>query len=146
MDRRKALGNIGQGIGTIIVTPSIVSIFQRCQSSKTFNPTFFIAEDFNLISRLMEIIIPKTDIPGAIELKLPEFVDNYIDAVWDKKSKENINKSLKLFKDVAKTKFGQKPTRDLTFDELDKLSNVNPNDFLDNRINKYDALGYFEEG
>ena len=121
MDRRKALGNIGQGIGTIIVTPSIVSIFQRCQSSKTFNPTFFIAEDFNLISRLMEIIIPKTDIPGAIELKLPEFVDNYIDAVWDKKSKENINKSLKLFKDVAKTKFGQKPTRDLTYDELDKL-------------------------
>ena len=62
------------------------------------------------------------------------------------KSKENINKSLKLFKDVAKTKFGQKPTRDLTFDELDKLSNVNPNEFLDNRINKYDALGYFEEG
>ena len=121
MDRRKALGNIGQGIGTIIVTPSIVSIFQRCQSSKTFNPTFFIAEDFNLISRLMEIIIPKTDIPGAIELKLPEFVDNYIDAVWDKKSKENINKSLKFFKDVAKTKFGQKPTRDLTFDELDKI-------------------------
>ena len=49
------------------------------------------------------------------------FVDNYIDAVWDKKSKENINKSLKLFKDVAKTKFGQKPTRVLTLDELDKL-------------------------
>ena len=121
MDRRKALGNIGKGIGTIIVTPSIVSIFQRCQSSITFNPTFFKSEDFNLISRLMEIIIPKTDIPGAIELKLPEFVDNYIDAVWDKKSKENINKSLKLFKDVAKTKFGQKPTRDLRFDELDKL-------------------------
>ncbi len=121
MDRRKALGSIGKGIGTIIVTPSIVSIFQRCQSSKTFNPTFFKSEDFNLISRLMEIIIPKTDIPGAIELKLPEFVDNYIDAVWDKKSKENINKSLKLFKDVAKTKFGQKPTRDLRFDELDKL-------------------------
>ena len=121
MNRRKALGNISKGIGTVIVTPTIVSIFQRCQSSKTFNPTFFKAEDFNLISRLMEIIIPKTDIPGAIELKLPEFVDNYIDAVWDKKSKENINKSLKLFKDVAKIKFGQKPTRDLTFDELDKI-------------------------
>ena len=31
-------------------------------------------------------------------------------------------------------------------DELDKLSNVNPNEFLDNRIKKYDALGFFEEG
>ena len=123
MDRRKALGNIGKGIGTVIVTPTIVSIFQRCQTSKTFNPTFFKAEDFNLISRLMEIIIPKTDIPGAIELKLPDFVDNYIDAVWDKKSKENINKSLKLFKDFAKIKFGQKPAKDLTFDELDQLLN-----------------------
>ena len=123
MDRRKALGNIGKGIGTVIVTPTIVSIFQRCQTSKTFNPTFFKAEDFNLISRLMEIIIPKTDIPGAIELKLPDFVDNYIDAVWDKKSKENIYKSLKVFKDVAKIKYGQKPTRDLTFDELDQLLN-----------------------
>ena len=28
-------------------------------------------------------------------------------------------------------------------DELDKLLNVNPDDFLDNRIKKYDALGYF---
>ncbi|MFL2601810.1 MAG: gluconate 2-dehydrogenase subunit 3 family protein [Flavobacteriaceae bacterium] len=121
MNRRKALGNISKGIGTVIVTPTIVSIFQRCQSSKTFNPTFFKAEDFNLISRLMEIIIPKTDIPGAMELKLPEFVDSYIDAVWDKKSKENINKSLQFFKDEAKIKFGQKPIRDLTNDDLDQL-------------------------
>ena len=28
-------------------------------------------------------------------------------------------------------------------DELDKLLNVNPDNFLDNRIKKYDALGYF---
>ena len=121
MNRRKALGNISKGIGTVIITPTIVSIFQRCQSSKTFNPIFFKMEDFNLISRLMEIIIPKTDIPGAMELKLPEFIDNYIDAVWDNNSKGNINKSLKLFKDIAKVKFGQKPIRDLTYDELDQL-------------------------
>ena len=49
MDRRKALGNIGKGIGTIIVTPSIVSIFQRCQSSKTFKPTFFKLEDCSFV-------------------------------------------------------------------------------------------------
>ena len=36
--------------------------------------------------------------------------------------------------------------RSALIDELDKLSNVNPNEFLDNRINKYDALGYYEEG
>ena len=30
-------------------------------------------------------------------------------------------------------------------EELDKLSNLKPDDFLDNRIQKYDKLGYFEE-
>ena len=31
-------------------------------------------------------------------------------------------------------------------EELDNLSKVDSSDFLDNRIKKYDALGYFEEG
>ena len=69
----------------------------------------------------MEIIIPKTDIPGALELNLPEFVDNYIDAVWDKKSKENLNKNLQMFKDVAKIRFENKPVSNLTNDDLDQL-------------------------
>jgi len=30
-------------------------------------------------------------------------------------------------------------------DELDKLSKVKPDEFLENRISKYDTLGYFEE-
>ena len=121
MKRRKALSNIGKGVGAVIVTPTIVSILQRCQSSTSFNPIFFKTEDFHLISRLMEIIIPKTDIPGALELNLPEFVDNYIDAVWDKKSKENLNKNLQMFKDVAKIRFGNKPVSNLTNDDLDQL-------------------------
>ena len=30
-------------------------------------------------------------------------------------------------------------------DELDELSKVKPDEFLENRIQKYDSLGYFEE-
>ena len=33
MDRRKAIKNIGTGIGAITLTPSIATIFQSCQSS-----------------------------------------------------------------------------------------------------------------
>lgn len=87
MDRRKALRNIGTGIGAIAVTPTVISMFQSCQTSATYSPVFIPMEDFNIISNLMELIIPKTEIPGAIELKLPEFVDAYIDAVWSKKQK-----------------------------------------------------------
>ena len=83
MDRRKALKNIGTGFGAIAVTPTVVSLFQSCQSASTYTPAFFSSSDFGKISQLMDLIIPTTDIPGAIELKLPEFTDGYIAAVWD---------------------------------------------------------------
>ena len=112
MDRRKALRNIGTGIGAIAVTPTIVSLFQSCQTAATYSPSFIPRDDFNIISNLMELIIPKTDIPGAIELKLPEFTDAYIDAVWDIKQKESFVIAWKEFlaasiKSAAKEKQSQ---------------------------------------
>ena len=97
MDRRKALRNIGTGIGAIAVTPAVVSLFQSCQTSATYNPLFIPKDDFKIISNLMEMIIPKTDIPGAIELKLPEFVDAYIDAVWDEEEKTDFTQTWEVF-------------------------------------------------
>ena len=97
MDRRKALKNIGNGIGAIAVTPAVVSLFQSCQTSATYNPLFIPKDDFKIISNLMEMIIPKTDIPGAVELKLPEFVDAYIDAVWDEEEKTDFTETWEVF-------------------------------------------------
>ena len=97
MDRRKALRSIGKGIGAIAVTPAVVSLFQSCQSVATYTPVFISENDFKIVSNLMEMIIPKTDIPGAIELKLPEFVDAYIDAVWDEKRKTDFKEAWTAF-------------------------------------------------
>ena len=45
----------------------------------------------------MDLVIPKTDIPGAIELKLPEFLDNYIFVVMNQNDKETILRSTNNF-------------------------------------------------
>jgi len=81
MDRRKALKNIGTGIGAIAVTPTVVGFFQSCQSAVSYTPVFVPQEDFGMLSSIMDLIIPSTDTPGAIELKLPEFIDAYADGV-----------------------------------------------------------------
>jgi hypothetical protein len=109
MDRRKALKNIGTGIGTIALTPAVVSLFHSCQTDVSYSSVFFTENDFKIVSTLMELIIPKTDIPGAIELKLPEFVDAYIDAVYDEKRKGRFSSGLEEFlaagiKDAGKEK------------------------------------------
>ena len=75
MDRRNALKKIGLGSGAITISPLVVGIFQSCKSNnKLFNPVNFSRDEFYIISKLMELIIPKTEIPGAIDLKLPKYV------------------------------------------------------------------------
>lgn len=94
MDRRNALKNIGKGLGTITITPTILNLLQSCQNSTAWNTVFFNKEQFLVVSKLMEIIIPETETPGAISLKLPEFIDAYIHNVIDEDN-ISINKVLK---------------------------------------------------
>ena len=119
MDRRKALRSIGTGIGAIAVTPSVVSLFQSCQSVATYTPVFISENDFKIVSNLMEMIIPKTDIPGAIELKLPEFVDAYIDAVWDEKRKTDFKEAWTAFISSSNKAAGKENAGDLSTADWD---------------------------
>jgi len=119
MDRRKALRNIGTGIGAITVTPAVVSLFQSCQTTATYTPLFISEDDFKVVSNLMEMIIPKTDIPGAIELKLPEFVDAYIDAVWDEKRKTDFTETWETFISASSKAAGKENANDLSTADWD---------------------------
>ena len=119
MDRRKALRSIGTGIGAIAVTPTVVSLFQSCQSVATYTPVFISENDFKIVSNLMEMIIPKTDIPGAIELKLPEFVDAYIDAVWDEKRKTDFKEAWTAFISSSNKAAGKENANDLSTADWD---------------------------
>ena len=98
MDRRKVLKKIGYGSAAIVVSPQIVNMLHSCKSKvKKYSPMFFTSNQFQFVSKIMEVIIPKTDIPGAIELKLPEFLDNYIVVVMNQIDKETLLKGTKYF-------------------------------------------------
>jgi len=115
MDRRDALKNIGKGLGTITITPSILNLFQSCQNSTSWNIVFFNKEQFLVVSKLMEIIIPETETPGAISLKLPEFVDSYIkNVINNEKRKISIKNGLNKFIDLVKS--------GTTKEEINKIS------------------------
>ena len=98
MDRRKVLEKIGYGSAAIVVSPQIINMLHSCKSNaKRYSPRFFTSNQFQFVSKIMEVIIPKTDIPGAIELKLPEFLDNYIVVVMNQNDKETILRSTNNF-------------------------------------------------
>ena len=91
MDRRRVLKKIGYGSAAMVVSPQIINMLHSCKSNlNKYLPVFFANNQFQFVSKIMDLIIPKTDIPGAIELKLPEFLDNYIVVVMNQNDKETI--------------------------------------------------------
>ena len=162
MDRRKAIKNIGTGIGAITLTPSIAAIFQSCQSSTGYTPAFIPKQDFNSFSQILELIIPTTDTPGAIELKLPEFLDAYVDAVWSQDLKESFSKGWEAFKNDALNVNGKENANQITKEnwdrqlskylkqsvksnETDELALKFANDLRDLTINSYKINEYVGE-
>jgi hypothetical protein len=120
MDRRKALRTIGFGTTAITVTPAVVGLLQSCQTqTDTFSPIHFSKENFSVVSQLMDLIIPDTDIPGAIELKLPEFLDGFIDVIMNEKAQKKITDGLDQFIVLALKDSGKSSANRLDRSDLD---------------------------
>ena len=126
MDRRKALKTIGYGSGAITLTPAVVGLFHSCQTnSSNFLPEYFNKNQFSVVSQLMELIIPETEIPGAINLKLPEFLDGYINIIFSEERKKKISTGLESFIEVS------------LFDSEKSNANRLTNEDLDFQLSKY---------
>jgi hypothetical protein len=120
MNRRKALKNIGMGFGAITATPAVVGLFQSCQTAgPNWTPLHFTQDQFGVVSKLMDIIIPTTDVPGAIELKLPEFLDAYVDAIINPRGQESLILGLNQYIAVTLEEKGDDDASDLTTEELE---------------------------
>tara|TARA_B100002019_G_C21085357_1_gene505866 strand:- start:141 stop:788 length:648 start_codon:yes stop_codon:yes gene_type:complete len=120
MDRRKALRTIGFGTTAITVTPAVVGMLQSCQSqTTTYTATLFTKDQFAVLSQVMELIIPKTDIPGAVELKLPEFLDGFMSVVFNKQAQQKVVDGLDHFIAVALEDSGKSSTGRLNAADCD---------------------------
>jgi hypothetical protein len=120
MDRRKALKNIGIGFGAINVTPALVSLMQSCQTNPSgWMPAQFSKDQFQVVSQLMDLIIPTTDIPGAIDLQLPQFLDGYVGLIMNDKAQQKLKSSLDQLIAVALKDTGKSAASELNREDLD---------------------------
>ena len=83
MDRRAALKNIGISAGFIAVTPTFISLLQSCTNEYaiTWIPELLSLEEAKALDRIVDLIIPETDIPGAKALNVPMLIDKYASQV-----------------------------------------------------------------
>lgn len=98
MERRKAIKNIGLSLGTMVATPSILSLLQSCQAQEApWVPAFYTEEQGKFVKNLIDTILPASgDLPSAIDVNVHVFVDKYVQEVMSVDEKPRHRESLEM--------------------------------------------------
>ncbi len=84
MKRRKMIKRLGFASAAVVATPTLLSLLNSCTAEvKLWKPTVLSEEGGQLLLKLVDVFIPKTDIPSASELNIAEFIDRYLLEVND---------------------------------------------------------------
>jgi hypothetical protein len=97
-------------MGGAVSAPAIIGILNGCTAKPTINwkPEFLSEDQGILITQVAEIIIPKTDTPGAIDVGVPAFIDAMLKDVYPQEDKDRFLQGLQEFDDAAQKKYGDR--------------------------------------
>jgi gluconate 2-dehydrogenase gamma chain len=95
-------------MGAAVSASALSGILYGCKAAPDLNykPVFFTEDQARLISELSEILIPKTDTPGAKEVGVPNFIDKVLKECYAKEDQQRFLSGLTAFDEEAKKTYG----------------------------------------
>jgi gluconate 2-dehydrogenase gamma chain len=106
MNRRELLQRVAYLMGGAISAPAVLGVLNGCsakQEEATWQPVFLSKEQGALVGEVAEIIIPRTDTPGAKDAGVPAFIDSMLKDVYEDEDRQRYIAGLKAFDDAART-------------------------------------------
>jgi glucoside 3-dehydrogenase (cytochrome c) hitch-hiker subunit len=106
MNRRELIKKTSLALGYSISGPTLLGIVGGCEPKHTlaFEPSLFTKEQAIVIGDLADIIIPRTDTPGAKDVGVPAFIENFVKEVY---SKEEQGKFIQGIDDYNRSTIGK---------------------------------------
>ena len=103
MTRREILKYTSLVTGGAIGVPLMTSIMSGCHEaqavSEDYLPQHFSVDDYDLLSQIVDIILPKTDSPAATEVGVPQLIDRMVAEVYDKSSQQTYQENFAQLKE-----------------------------------------------
>ncbi len=121
MDRRAALKNLTLSIGYAVSAPTLFNMLSSCTAdTATWIPVFFSEQERNAVTHLVDIIFPPSNIPGALDVNIPQFMDLMYKDVETKTNQKRFQNGAKLFAEKFEKIFDKKISK-ATKEEVQEL-------------------------
>lgn len=112
MNRRTALKNLTLSIGYVVSVPTIMSAFSSCTEKKaTWQPLFLSEQEKFMVTNLVDIILPTSDIAGGLDVNIPQFIDKMYHDITLETNKEIFQLGGAIFAKKFEEKFDKKVTK-----------------------------------
>jgi hypothetical protein len=108
MNRREAIQRTAMVLGYAVSGPALIGVLNGCKATPeaAFKPEFFTMEQARLVEELTEIILPRTDTPGAKDVGVPMFIDKLLKDVYSTDDQERFTRNLTAFDEGARQAYG----------------------------------------
>lgn len=105
MNRRQVLKNLGLGATALVATPTVLSLLQSCANEPEFIPNFLTKGEGHALRRIVDLIIPSDEtVPGAVDVGVHQFIDNFWNEVIPEEGKAQVRMGFKgLAEEFQKT-------------------------------------------
>ena len=122
MNRRELLQRVAMLMGGAISAPAVLGILSGCspKPGASWQPLFLSKEEGAIVEAVADLIIPRTDTPGAREVGVPAFIDVILKDVYPSEDQARFVSGLKDFDAEAQRAHGKaflelKPEQQLSF-------------------------------
>jgi hypothetical protein len=109
MNRREALKRVAWLMGGTVSASAILAIGKGYSATTSVGskPSILSPPQVGIVSAVSEIMIPRTDTPGAIDVGVPGFIDLVLKDAYTQKDRERYLSGLAEFDAVAQAEQGK---------------------------------------
>ena len=109
MNRRELLQRVAWLMGGAISAPAVLGVLNGCspKPSAGWHPLFLSQEEGAIVEEIAELILPRTDTPGARDVGVPAFIDVILKDAYPSEDQVRFVSGLKDFDDEAQRAHGK---------------------------------------
>lgn len=107
MNRRDYLKYTTTLFGYTIAGSTLISLVESCTSPSINTSAFFTSAEYKLLHEIADTILPESDTPGALSMKVPQFIEMLCMEVFSKEDGNAIKKGLADFEQDCEKKFNR---------------------------------------